>query len=263
MMKRVHYTHSYMLNPQHPVTINLIGVGGTGSQVLTNLARLDVTLRALNHPGLFVRVYDPDIVTEANIGRQLFSPSDIELNKAQCMVTKINNFFGNDWKAEPRLFPANTKDARTNDLANIFITCTDNTKSRLDLWKMLKNVPENSITDYRTPMYWLDFGNSQTSGQVVMGTIPKKIDQPDSKNYRTVSSLKVVTRLVRYSNVKDEDSGPSCSLAEALEKQDLFINSTLAHLGCNLLWKMIRHGMLEHHGLYLNLATMKVNPILI
>ena len=79
-MKRVHYTDCYLLNPQHPVTVNLIGGGGTGSQVLTNLARLDVTLRTLGHPGLFVTLYDPDIVTEANIGRQLFGYSDLGLN---------------------------------------------------------------------------------------------------------------------------------------------------------------------------------------
>lgn len=84
-MKRVHYTDSYLLVPQHPVTVNLIGGGGTGSQVLTNLARLDVTLRALGHPGLFVTLYDPDIVTEANIGRQLFGYSDLGLNKANCL----------------------------------------------------------------------------------------------------------------------------------------------------------------------------------
>ena len=77
-MKRVHYTDSYLMNPQHPVTVNIIGAGGTGSQVLTGMARLDVTLRALGHPGLFVTVYDPDIVTDANIGRQLFGPSDLE-----------------------------------------------------------------------------------------------------------------------------------------------------------------------------------------
>ena len=40
-MKRVHYIDNYLLNPQHPVTVNLIGAGGTGSQVLTCLARLD------------------------------------------------------------------------------------------------------------------------------------------------------------------------------------------------------------------------------
>ena len=44
-MKRVHYIDNYLLNPQHPVTVNLIGAGGTGSQVLTCLARLDVTFR--------------------------------------------------------------------------------------------------------------------------------------------------------------------------------------------------------------------------
>lgn len=260
-MKRVHYIHEYLLNPRHPVTVNLIGAGGTGSQVLTCLARLDVTLRGLGHPGLFVTVYDPDIVNEANIGRQLFGWSDTGLNKAQCLVTRVNNFFGNDWRAEPRIFPTALKDARNDDLANMTVTCTDNVKSRIDLWNVLKGVPDSKHVNHRTPLYWLDFGNTQASGQVILGTVPRKIKQPESQIHETVSSLKVVTRLVRYSKVKDEYSGPSCSLAEALEKQDLFINSTLAQLGCNLLWKMFRHGMLEHHGLYLNLATLKVNPI--
>ena len=48
-----------------------------------------------------------------------------------------------------------------------------------------------------------------------------------------------------------------------LERQDLFINSTLAQLGCGILWKMFRNGVIEHNGLYLNLDTMKVNPIII
>lgn len=112
-MKRVHYTDSYLINPQHPVTVNLIGAGGTGSQVLTCLARLDITLRGLGHPGLFVTLYDPDIVTESNIGRQLFSISDVGLNKAQCLITRINNFFGNDWKAFPDIYPVILSKSRT------------------------------------------------------------------------------------------------------------------------------------------------------
>ena len=68
--------------------------------------------------------------------------------------------------------------------------------------------------------------------------------------------------MVKYARVKETDSGPSCSLAEALERQDLFINSTLAQLGCGILWKMFRNGVIEHNGLYLNLDTMKVNPII-
>lgn len=262
-MKRVHYIDSYLINPQHPVTVNIIGAGGTGSQVLTGLARLDVTLRALGHPGLFVTLYDPDIVTEANIGRQLFGYSDMGLNKAQCLVTRINNFFGNDWKAVPDIFPAMLKNACRDNMANITVTCTDNIKSRLDLWKILKSVYIPEYHDDITPLYWMDFGNTQTSGQVVLGTVPKKIKQPASQLYETVGSLKVITRLVKYARVKEEDSGPSCSLAEALEKQDLFINSTLAQLGCDILWKMFRKGMIEHHGVFLNLETMKVNPIMV
>lgn len=117
-MKRVHYTDSYLMNPQHPVTVNIIGAGGTGSQVLTGMARLDVTLRALGHPGLFVTVYDPDIVTDANIGRQLFGPSDLGLNKSQCLVTRINNFFGNDWKAEASFYPSVLKEVKRTEIAN-------------------------------------------------------------------------------------------------------------------------------------------------
>ena len=129
------------------------------------------------------------------------------------------------------------------------------------MWNVLKAVPTPAYRDYTTPLYWMDFGNTQTTGQVVVGTIPKRIRQPASALYETVGSLKVITRLVKYARVKEEDSGPSCSLAEALEKQDLFINSTLAQLGCNILWKMFRNGMIEHHGIYLNMETMKVNPI--
>ncbi len=262
-MKRVHYVDNYLINPQHPVTVNLIGAGGTGSQVLTCLARLDVTLRALGHPGLFVTLYDLDIVTEANIGRQLFGPMDLGLNKAQCLITRINNFFGNDWKAEARPYPSVLKETRRDEIANITITCTDNIKSRLDLWSVLGKVPASTYTDNSTPLYWMDFGNTQTTGQAVLGTVPKKIRQPVSRLYETVGSLKVITRFVKYARVKEEDSGPSCSLAEALDKQDLFINSTLAQLGCNILWKMFRHGMIEYQGLFLNLETMKVNPIFI
>ena len=153
----------------------------------------------------------------------------------------MNNFFGNDWKAVPDIYPAALKDARRDNLANITITCTDNIKSRIDLWNILKAVPVSEYRSHETPLYWMDFGNT--------------------KLYETVESLKVITRYVKYAKVKEKDSGPSCSLAEALEKQDLFINSTLAQLGCNILWKMFRNGMIEHYGLYLNLSTLKMNPI--
>lgn len=91
-MKKIHYTDSYLLKPYHPVTIHVAGAGGTGSQVIANLARMNVALQALGHPGLHVTVFDPDIITEANIGRQLFSEMELGQGKATAAVTRVNRF---------------------------------------------------------------------------------------------------------------------------------------------------------------------------
>lgn len=177
-MKKIHFTDRYLLNPRHPVTVFVIGAGGTGSQVITNLARMSMALQALGHPGLHVTVFDPDTVSQANIGRQLFSETELGLNKAVSLVTRINRFFGYAWTAEPQCFP--TRNFSEDSTANIIITCTDNIRSRLTLWKFLKKVRKENFSDHSAPIYWMDFGNSQTKGQVIIGTVREKVLQPSS-----------------------------------------------------------------------------------
>lgn len=261
-MKKIHFTDSYLLNPSHPVTVFIIGAGGTGSQVITNLARISMALEALGHPGLHVTVFDPDTVSQANIGRQLFSETELGLNKAVSLVTRINRFFGYSWKAVPTPFPVQKlpNDA-TAYTANITITCTDNIRSRLNLWSFLKKARKEKLQDYLAPLYWMDFGNMQTKGQVMIGTVHKKIHQPYSQEYIPMPKMNVITEEVDYSKIKEKESGPSCSLAEALEKQDLFINSILAHIGCDLLWRMFKEGKTLYRGAYINLETLKVTAI--
>ena len=99
-MRKIHYTDNYLLKPYHPVTVFIIGAGGTGSQVITNLARMDTALQASGHPGLHVTLFDPDTVTQANIGRQLFSETELGMNKATAAVTRVNRFFGTAWMAK-------------------------------------------------------------------------------------------------------------------------------------------------------------------
>lgn len=261
-MNKIHYTDAYLLSPQHPVTIFVIGAGGTGSQVITNLARMNMALQAMGHPGLHITVYDPDIVTEANIGRQLFCESELGENKAIALVTRINRFFGYTWSAENCCYPSRrNRNKDSGRLANIIITCTDNVRSRLDLWQLLKNHRETNINNEKTPLYWMDFGNTQNTGQVLIGNIRNKIPQPTSDKYIPMPKMNVITEEISYSTIKEEDSGPSCSLAEALRKQDLFINSMLAQVGCNILWKMFKEGRTIHRGAYVNLTTLRVNPI--
>ena len=215
-MRKIHYTDQYLLNPYHPVTVFVIGAGGTGSQVVTCLARMSVALQALGHPGLHVTVFDPDTVTGANIGRQLFSEAETGLNKAVALVTRINRFFGYTWEAKGKSFPSSRKhDGDSPGLANIIITCTDNIRSRLDLWRLLKHHRKNTHNDEKTPIYWMDFGNAQTTGQVLIGNIRNKIHQPASTEYHTIPRMNVITEETSYSTIEEKDSGPSCSLAEA------------------------------------------------
>lgn len=250
---KTHYTHNYLLNPYHKVTVNLIGAGGTGSQMLHSLARIDYALYKLGHPGLQVTVFDDDIVTEANIGRQLFCLPDLGLNKAQVLTSRINSFFGISWDCEQSRFP-NTDCPN----ANITISCVDNVKSRIEIGKHLRN-KDLRHSDESKALYWLDFGNQTDRGQVILGTI-EKIEQPKSKQ-QTVKYLKSVDEYFDLSKVEDKESGPSCSLAEALSKQDLFINSALCQVGSALLWKLITEGAITMQGAYLNLSTLNVNPI--
>lgn len=254
---KVHIAPDYLMNPTHPITVCLVGCGGTGCQVLTALARIDHCLKSLNHPGLYVMVYDPDTVSDSNRGRQLFSQSDIGLNKATILTSRINAFFGTAWEAIPKLF--NQENGRS---CNITISCVDNLESRKIISDTLKHYATSFKyhEPYLTPYYWLDFGNGKETGQVILGTL-SKLKQPRSKEYQTVSKLPVFTERFKVKDIKEEDSGPSCSLAEALEKQDLFINSTLAHLGCDLLWKLLRDGIIHSSGLFLNMKTGNANGI--
>lgn len=250
-MKKIHYTDNYLLKPYHPVTIHVAGAGGTGSQVIANLARMNVALQALGHPGLHVTVFDPDIITEANIGRQLFSEADLGQGKATAAVTRVNRFFGTTWTAENCRYPVRKTQENGDDRtkpANIIITCTDNTRSRLELWRFLKKYRETSVNNERAVYYWMDFGNAQTTGQVFIGTVRNKIRQPASKEFMPVPGMNVITEEVNYSTIEEKDSGPSCSLAEALERQDLYINSILAQVGCDILWRMFKEGRTLYRG---------------
>ena len=76
-----------------------------------------------------------------------------------------------------------------------------------------------------------------------------------------MGKLPLLTERFKLEKVREEDSGPSCSHADALRQQDLFINSTLALLGCDMLWQMLTGGMIPYGGFYLNLKTKCSNPM--
>ena len=254
MKPKMHFIPEYIQNPIEPITVLLIGAGGNGSQMLSALARMDAALVQLNHPGLVVTVYDSDRVEETNIGRQLFTQNDLGQNKAVALVTRFNRIYGTNWNAVPKLFAPNKNNLYGK---NIIITCVDKVAVRKTLGDVFRKIKSNSSAPEHETYYWLDLGNGQRTGQAILGSTR----QPKSKEYEPFGTLPTVCELFDLSEQDETDSGPSCSLAEALSKQDLFINSSLVQCAASLLWSVLTDAGIDIHGFFLNLDTYKMNPI--
>lgn len=154
----IHFADSSLHNATNPISVNLIGAGGTGSKVLTALMEMNESLTALGHPGLQVRLWDDDEVSQANIGRQRFAESEIGLNKAVALINRANRWSGTFWKAETQRFETNSYGSLPNNaMANIFISCVDNVKSRFGIAEILRRFGKGKEIQEQ-PLYWMDFG---------------------------------------------------------------------------------------------------------
>lgn len=261
-MERINYKLEYSLAaPRHPIKILLVGVGGTGSQVLNCLGRISYALRKTGHPGFHVKAMDGDVIEEFNVGRQLFSASEIGYNKAVSAVSKINRFFGTSWEASAEKITDSFFEDRNHGETNpnLIISCVDNVEARRIISR--KKVHERATREFHT-YYWMDFGNTQQTGQAILGTIsPTKFLHSQKQADSIPHVLRLYPKMEKFE--KKNLQGPSCSMAEALGKQDLFINSMLAQAGCNILWKLFYHKKISDHGVFLNLSTMNLAPLAI
>jgi len=242
-----HILHDYIINPPHRITVTIIGCGGTGSQVLSIVARMHISLLALGHPGFSVTVYDHDTVSEANYGRQLFTMNDIGLNKAVVSVTRINRAYGLDWKAVP------AKATKLN--GNIIISCVDKIASRREINNGIAHNRQSESNNNREDscFYWLDFGNGYDTGQAILGSY-------GNESVKLLDFFDIYPEL-KKGFVKNDNTEDSCSLAQALGKQDLLVNPLIANLGMGLLWRLFREGTTEYNGVILNLKSFESTSI--
>lgn len=232
---------------ENPLRVLLVGVGGTGSEVLDGLARLHMGLTAVGHPaGLEVTVMDADTVSTANIGRQRFAPCDVGQNKAVTLVSRYNLFYGLAWEGLPLDLEDIESATRRQD---IVVTCVDraSVRTKLGQWAASRRA------HYGEESLWLDFGNGRTTGQVVLGHLMC----PSDAKLRLPNVFDLYPELA---GMRDEDGGPSCSMAAALREQDLFVNKWAA-LGVGLLWQLLTSGSLDRHGFFFDSAALSVNPL--
>lgn len=242
-----HYTHPDILAEK--VSIEVAGAGGSGSQLVSGLARLNAALRALNHPGIEVHLHDPDNVSEANLGRQLFAPADVGHNKADVLINRINAWFGTAWQATPRAYRGNTH----RDRPGFVITCVDSARARVQIGRAITG-------GWNAPLYWMDLGNRAADGQMVLG-IPPRNDEHKAFEFRLPTVLELFPQIATDATTLDRDTGPSCSLADALERQELFINQLVVTQALQLLWQIFRYGRTTWHGSFINATSGRIAPL--
>ena len=82
-------------------------------------------------------------------------------------------------------------------------------------------------------------------------------------NRRKAERLRTIAEL--YPEIIDASAGedplPSCSAAEALERQEPFINQTLASSALSMLSRLFRYGRVSHHGAFFNAETGRLSAL--
>jgi PRTRC genetic system ThiF family protein len=224
---------------QKKVRITVVGCGGTGSAVAAGLPYLHQAMVALGHPyGIDVTFIDGDRISPTNCVRQPFSESEIGLYKATVLATRINLFWGLGWSGMPCFV-----DERWSQETDIVIGCVDSRAARLAITR---------TQTYWNCHYWLDVGNNADSGQFVLGQPENGKNQSGERRLPTASEL--FPELVDP-KLDRKDKLPSCSAVEALERQEPFVNQTLAYQAMAMLARLFRYGKLSYHGAFVNLRN--------
>jgi hypothetical protein len=94
-------------------------------------------------------------------------------------------------------------------------------------------------------------------GQFVLGQPLNGRNRCEAERLRTVAEL--------YPEIADaaagEDPLPSCSAVEVLERQEPFINQTLAASALAMLARLFRYGRICYHGGFFNAGTGQMSAL--
>jgi PRTRC genetic system ThiF family protein len=233
-----------------PLRVLIVGAGGNGSAMLLGLPYLHQAMKVWGYAGgIHVILADGDLVSKTNCIRQPFASADVGLSKAVVLINRVNLFWGLQWHAHPEHFHKDS--LRTNSASpRLIIGCVDTRAARQAIVSAVTRGNDSTV-------YWLDLGNNASSGQYVLG-------QPlNAANRRNATRLRTVAEL--YPEIADAEAGedplPSCSAAEALERQEPFINQVLATSALAMLARLFRYGTLTHHGAFYNASTGRMSAV--
>lgn len=224
--------------------VDVIGCGGTGSEMVAALMQLHHVLLHFGHPtGIRLELWDGDTVSPANVGRQRFLPADVGRNKAEVLARRYRQLYGVPINAIAR--HCTPKEFQPATMGDLVITCVDKAQFRVEFGEYGKTI--------RTGLMWLDLGNGSHTGQAVFGHLA---DQASQDTLPNVLSLYPQLRQV------DDNDEPSCSLEAALSAQRLGVNKLLVDAAIySVLSPLLMQGHIDVHGCQIDLAKASMKPL--
>lgn len=253
--------HALTIDPPVPfivpdaphITIALVGCGGTGSHIAQTLARLAAHCRDTGGPQLQIAFVDGDTVETKNVGRQLFSAADVGTNKAKALAARFSAVFGLDILA----FPYMLTSQRINNSGSygLLVGAVDSAQGRRACATQLNNF------GWRI---WIDCGNHESSGQVVVGTALDARAMAGAMGHGLVSKLPTAP-LIYPELLQDAPIQPRADCAAAMEDnaQSLMVNQMMAAICGQYLYDLIvrRRLMRFRTVVDLDTLTMRSDPI--
>ena len=230
------------------MSLVLVGCGGTGSWLAPSVVRVARILKEKFGKNVEVFFVDPDRVEAKNCYRQNFCEAEIGRNKADALAWR----YGLAWGIEVKALAAKLIHELANYLDSrmtLFIGCVDNGAAR----RSIKNAVESGLA------WWLDCGNHQASGQVLLGCgkeSPKNpFELPGFCTWLPLPSVQHPELLEDMLEDQKAQENLSCAEMAMQDSQGLAINQRIAAEATDYLVRMLLTRDLVKFATYIDLAS--------
>ncbi len=233
------------------ITLMLVGCGGTGSWLAPAVARIGKILIERFNREVSIYFIDPDVVEEKNIYRQNFCAAEIEANKAETLAQRHGLAWGIEINAMSRKYKDVIYSIRDLNHA-IVIGCVDRTSARVEIAESMQHHDMGA---------WLDCGNSESYGQILLGvkssakdlfSIPGKcggLPLPSHQHPELVKEPEI------NKSVAQPSSTLSCADMAMQDSQGLAINQCMAAEAADYLVRMLITKNLKKFATYIDLES--------
>lgn len=219
--------------------VNVVGCGGTGGFVAESLCRL---LPANS----ILALIDPDRVEEGNLTRQNFYQTELGRFKSEALAQRLARRYGRP--VAYGTYPVALTDIT---LPGLVIGCVDTGPARREI---AEKVTQSLYSPYRKPSWWVDAGNGESYGQVIIGNYEGAVFDKD-KETADALPLPTTQRPELLAQAPPRERG-----CVQIAEQGPTINQAMAALVIEVVRQLIE-GSCAWMQLYLDLKVGTLHPV--